>query len=335
MEFVITLVPLFVQIASFLFLVGLVVRCFTDDQVVGFLLLGFFIAGGIVYLLASSLPFVSPSSPIRTPLSGFIKSSWMVLSQPFSLLSKATKKKEDTSDNEVLVTILKDLLKSSKPEHVDEAAAEIAFPSFNHKWIERLCADDIPRRLMARFQRHVATATQNLDEKNTILRNHLLAFLQFVEFFEMEIAPQKTYLGNGDHRNLLKTLQNSVASTHPIHRWNTLDEFLTPLAFGLKVQLLLLQDSISSPLQHQTEDTPFEFDIDPVEMSDSPWELAFRDTRSQDRLYLMLSACRGALTGRTNLKATSISILCLRLAKGTSLPDSHVPTLISLKLDVL
>ncbi|KAJ2916980.1 hypothetical protein MD484_g3462, partial [Candolleomyces efflorescens] len=319
LEFVITLVPLFVQIASFLFLVGLVVRCFADDRVVGFLQLAFFIAGGIVYLLASSLPFVSPSSPIRTPLSGFISSSWKVLSQPIlrsvSFLSRARKYQGDTSDNEVLGTILKDLLKSSKPEHVDEAAAEIAFPSFNHKWIERLCADEIPRRLMARFQRHVAAETQNSDEKNAILRHHLLAFVQFVEFFEVDIAPEKKYSSNLDYWNLLLTLQNSIASTHPIHRWNTLGDVLKPLAFSLKVQLLIVLDPSSGPPRLQTDDIPPASDIDTLEMSDRPWELAFREIRSQDRLYLMLSVCRGALTSQKNLKATSSSILCLRMAK--------------------
>ena len=107
------LVPLFVQIASFLFLVGLVVRCFTDDQVVGYLLLGFFIAGGVVYLIVSLLPFLAPSSPFRTPLSGMFASTKKVLTEPFLvLLSNASADEGDTDDNEVLGKILTCLLKS-------------------------------------------------------------------------------------------------------------------------------------------------------------------------------------------------------------------------------
>jgi hypothetical protein len=79
-------------------------------------------------------------------------------------LSNARSDEGGTNDNEVLVKILKSLLTSDKSEHVDEAAAEIAFPSFKPKWIQRLCADDIPGRLMSRFERCVATATQNVDE---------------------------------------------------------------------------------------------------------------------------------------------------------------------------
>jgi hypothetical protein len=165
-----------------------------------------------------------------------------------------------------------------------------------------------------------------LDEKNAILRNHILAFHQFVEYLECEIVPVKNYPLTQDHCNLLVTLQACLASTHPIHRWSAFDKFLTPLLFGLRIQLLTFLHPIpeSYRVNDQT-DIPRVIDIDPGEMGNHPWELAFRDLRSQDRLFLMLSLCRGALTEQRNLKAISIPFLCLRLAKGTFLQDSRVP----------
>ena len=70
--------------------------------------------------------------------------------------------------------------------------------------IKRLCADEIPQRLMTRFTSCVATTNLNLDEKNDILRNHLLAFLQFVEYFEEAITPD-SYPLNEDHRKQIIT----------------------------------------------------------------------------------------------------------------------------------
>ena len=66
---VITLIPLFVQIASFLFLVGLILRCFSDDGVIGYIVLAISAAGGLLYVLISLLHVLIPSSPFHTPLS--------------------------------------------------------------------------------------------------------------------------------------------------------------------------------------------------------------------------------------------------------------------------
>jgi hypothetical protein len=215
---VITLVQLCVQVASFLFLAGLIVQCFIDDRVVGYLLLAFFIAGGVVYFIVSLLPLLAPLSPFWTPLLGFFSLSKKASVEPILCpLSDVSTDDMDLSDDEVLVKILKLLLKSPKSEHIDEAAAEIALPSFKPKWIQRLCTDEVPQYLLFRFKRCIATTTQNLGKRNAILRNHLLAFLQFVDYFEGEIPLFKTYPLTIDHWNLLITLQKSLASTHPFH----------------------------------------------------------------------------------------------------------------------
>ncbi|KAJ2920024.1 hypothetical protein MD484_g484, partial [Candolleomyces efflorescens] len=340
---VITLIPLFVQIASFLFLVGLILRCFSDDGVIGYIVLAISAAGGLLYVLISLLHVLIPSSPFHTPLSlvfsGFL---WVVnrpsISSPHRSLivdplrSKWSKLREHKEDNEVLGTIFRDLIKSLKPEYVDEAASEIAHPFFKIKWIQQLCKDETSQHLLSRLERCAATTTHDRDEQNRNLRNHLLAFLRFVHHFEEALKrSERAEKGEGEqgscieehkvkscieeHKVLLISLEQSLAPTHPINRWNTLDETLRPLLFGLRAQVLILIHSLPEGSRPVLEDITRAFDFDSVEMSDRPWELAFRDIRSQERLYLMLSACRGVLEGQRNLKTASIAILCLRLAK--------------------
>ncbi|RXW16348.1 hypothetical protein EST38_g9505 [Candolleomyces aberdarensis] len=319
-EFIITLVPLLVQIASFLFSVGLIVRCLTDDRTVGHILLGFFMAGGAVYFAVSLLPVIVPSSPFNTPLTSIFAGAKKAFGEWRSREGKSgMDSRANEDDNEVLGQILyTKLVQSPKPEHIDEAAAEIALPSFKPKWIEYLCKNETPRHLLYRFKRCATTRTDNLIERNATLRNHLLAFLQFVDHFAEKLArcpAQDKDALIERYPVLCNTLEKSLEPTHPIHRWNNLHEALTPLLFGLRAQVLILLQSIPEKYRIKADYIPPTFDFQPSEMLDRPWELAFHDIRSQDRLYLMLSACRGVLQGQKNLRAISTTILSLRLAK--------------------
>ncbi|KAJ2923275.1 hypothetical protein H1R20_g13820, partial [Candolleomyces eurysporus] len=320
-EFIIALVPLLVQISFFLFSVGIVVRCLTDDRTVGYILLGFFMAGGAVYVAVSLLPVIIPSSPFNTPLSSIFAGAKKAFGEWRSRdhMSRMDPRNNE-SDNEVLGQILyTKLIQSPKPEHLDEAAAEIALPSFKPKWIEYLCKNDTPRHLLYRFKRCATTRTDNLIERNATLRNHLLAFLQFVDHFAEGLArcttPKEKDALIARYPVLCNTLEKSLEPTHPIHRWNNLHEALTPLLFGLRAQVLILLESIPEKYRTKADYIPPTFDFQPSEMLDRPWELAFQDIRSQDRLYLVLSACRGVLQGQKNLRAISTTILSLRLAK--------------------
>jgi hypothetical protein len=337
-ELVIMPVPLFVQFASLLFMVGLVFRYLTHDRVVGYFLLATLVTGLLVYLVLSFLPMFIPSSPFRTPLYGIFAPVKKAVSTWWKRRNSESGD-EDSDENEVLARILFDkLIKSPKSERVDEAAAEIAHPSFKSQWIGRSCQNETPRYLLSRFKRCAATKAHNSDERNMILRNHLIAFLQFVEYFDKGLASlSESDLKKRDdlfqnHRILLNALQKSLTPSHPIHRWNNLDEALRPLLFGLRAQILILLHALPQQYRPKTNDGPFVFDLDSGEMSDGPWELAFQDIHSQDRLYLMLSACRGVLQGQRNLKATSISIISLRLAKGLCLPRFLHATLTLLSL---
>ncbi|KAF5313497.1 hypothetical protein D9611_008546 [Ephemerocybe angulata] len=66
---VISGVPLLVQFALFLFLIGLVFQNFNDYVALGFILLTWCALGGILYVLMTIHPWTTPSSPFNTPVS--------------------------------------------------------------------------------------------------------------------------------------------------------------------------------------------------------------------------------------------------------------------------
>jgi hypothetical protein len=349
---VITLVPLLVQIAAFLFLGGLIVQSITDDQILGDVLLAVCIAGCAVYLMMSIFPLVVRSSPFRTPLSDpllwFRKIFTTLLLQKWPKLNRESYFKTDHSEG--LAEILyENVIKSPKPGHIDEAAAEIALPTFKKDWITYLCQNDTPHYLLTRFEKCASTRTKNATDRDEILCNHLLAFLQFVDHLGNNLAvsnpaetpaetpaeipaeeiaaalPAETFQAvklviANDYKPLLCAMRTSLKPGFPLHRWNSLPEPLRPLLFGLRTQILCTLGPLSKLYQeHEHEDSSLpKFDFHSDELSDHPWELAFQDITSGHRLHFMLAACRGMLQGEKNLKNISTFILGLSLAKGGS-----------------
>ncbi|RXW11404.1 hypothetical protein EST38_g14451, partial [Candolleomyces aberdarensis] len=321
LEEIITLVPLLVQIASFLFLGGLVVQSITDDQTLGLTLLGMCIAGCITYLTMTLLPLFVASSPFNTPLSDLLGWLGKMLVALLTLKWPSNSGWQVKTDiNEGLAEILyTKLIKSPKPTYVDEAATEIALPSFKKNWIDRLCRNDTSRCFLTRFRQHLSTRTDNVIKRNEILCSHVLAFLQLVDHLEDKIAtnpkeiPVEVMLP--DYKHLLDALRDSLGSGYPLHRWNNLPESLRPLSFGLRTQILSLFKSLPECYRMGKDSTLIELDFNSNEMSDRPWELACQEIRSTHRLHFMLAACRGVLQGEKNVKTISAFILGLCLAK--------------------
>ncbi|KAJ2913676.1 hypothetical protein MD484_g6737, partial [Candolleomyces efflorescens] len=291
LEDVITLVPLLVQVAAFLFLGGLIVQSSTDDRTLGWVLLGICLSGCCVYISMTILPLSFLSSPFNTPLSDLFRKIFTArkVNRSPTFLPDAKFSAMDVGDkNSVLADILNySLIRSQKSTHVDEAAAEIGLPSFKELWIDYLCGQEAPQYLLNRFKMHTFTRTHSVDKKEAILCNYLLAFLRFVDRLEKRIT-----MGSLDRAD-------SKAQAH----WLTLSLRAT-WPYPEDVNQYLKQ-----------EDTLSKLDFHPDEIFDRPWELVFQNIPSSHRLHFMLAACRGVLQENKNLKTTSTFILALSLAK--------------------
>jgi hypothetical protein len=322
LEEVITLVPLLVQIASFLFLGGLIIQSITDDPTLGRAFLAFCVSGCAIYLTMTLLPLFVPSSPFNTPLSDLLLWLANMVKALFAWDWSANSGWQVKTDiNEGLAEILyTKLIKSPKPAYVDEAAAEIALPSFRKNWIDYLCRNDTPQCLLIRFRSNSSTRTDNVIKRNETLCSHVLAFLQLVDHLDDKIATCSSVEDVlPQYKRLLDALRASLENGYPLHRWNNLPESLRPLSFGLRTQILSLLKPLPELYRTGKDSTLIELDFNPNEMSDRPWELACQDIRSTHRLHFMLAACRGVLQGEKNVKTTSAFILSLCLARGESL----------------
>ncbi|KAH6910614.1 hypothetical protein BKA70DRAFT_88778 [Coprinopsis sp. MPI-PUGE-AT-0042] len=277
MEWVFTMLPLFVQLAFFLFAAGFTIQCFKDHQTLGCVVLAIVGVGVLAYLLATALPLLPDGlCPFRTPLSE-------ILIQLRKLMSKKPNATTPASDidqeslHQVLGKIWEKELKSPKQDDVDEAVAQIARRPLTDERLESFADSYTPNIVLKRLERCMTSDYQEDLRRNEIISNHLLALSRFISHSE------KTKHKHGD---LKSTLKNSLDSKEPLGRWNFFTEPTLPLAFSIRVPLLLA----------------FDQDIATTEVLEQPWEQLARALKPKHRLRFFLASCCALVTGRENLR---------------------------------
>ncbi|KAJ2933716.1 hypothetical protein H1R20_g3387, partial [Candolleomyces eurysporus] len=300
----ITFMFLLIQIASILFLVGLVIQSISDHQTLGHVLLGFCLSGGLIYLTMGCLPFVTSLSSFRTPLSDlllFLKSIFHWKEGPNTAPSIG-------DINGCLGEIFVHLIKSPNPLRVDAAVAELSLLDFGEKWVQLICRSEAPERVLTCFRLHASTPVDDSYQQNETLSNYLLAFLRFAHQFEANMGRLTGKLGEinlKDYLTLLQALKTLLEPGHPLHRRNTLPETLHPLRLALRTEILCLFRQL--PLEHSPSLHLMDFHL--TEMDACPWNRVQGDIRSSHRLYVMLAACRGALQAQKNVMKVGALIL--------------------------
>ncbi|KAH6899559.1 armadillo-type protein [Coprinopsis sp. MPI-PUGE-AT-0042] len=300
MERVVTTIPLLVQLAFFLFAIGLAIQCFNDHQVLGRLVSAIVGFGIVAYLIVTTLPLFIPdrSFPFRTPLSEILLQlrklfAWLWLHTgreelPFVLNAK----KGDRHG--VLATIwCKHLIKSSKQDYVDEAAAEAARKRVTNECLKKFADADMPKISLKRLEGCMTLDYHEDPKRNEIMANHLRALSHFIDYSDET---------NHQHETLTLTLRGSLDSGSPLGRWNFFPEPILPLAFSVRVPILLA----------------FEQDVSSTEIAEQPWEQLARSLLIQPkyRLRFILASCRALTSGGENLrKMGALSIAsCVALA---------------------
>ncbi|KAF5338737.1 hypothetical protein D9611_013351 [Ephemerocybe angulata] len=315
---VLIVLPFLVQIAAFLFFVGLILQTQAENPTIGRVLLAFCISGATIYFSMTCIPLFFPSSPFNTTLSELCG----------KLLSRGNPGPPpylEKDINECLGEILyTKVIKSDNPAHVDAAFQEVALPVFPNKWIDALCRQDTPEVLLLRMKQYIATRIDDIEEWDETICNYLFVFLKFARHYEKEIQNtsekdleevQKQYL------TLDAVLRTSLEPGNPLYRCNELPEALRPLLFGLRAQVIMLLNTKDLPKRTPLPgipETPIDFNVN--ELPDRPWDMAFQDIRSTHRLHFVLGACRGLAGGPPCLKTISSFVLCLCLAKGKPSP---------------
>ncbi|KAJ3545863.1 hypothetical protein NMY22_g2275 [Coprinellus aureogranulatus] len=305
------LIPLLVQLATFLFLAGLIVQALGDNATTGRTLLGFCAAGSLLYFWMTIFPYFSPSSPFNTTLSQLIHALYIWKT------TKVDKSLFKNNINEGLGEILYEKLILSRKSHlIDAAVTEVAHPAFDPHWIEHLCRNETPTILLSRFKECTTSRTTAESEKIEDLGYHLLAFLAFVDIHDREPgsgAPRSELNHSDGYKTLHKALHQALE--FPLHRWDKLPDVLRPLAFALRTNILSLSSSCP-PDESEAEE--IELDFKPYELLDRPWEMALHDVPPAHRPHFMLAACRGLVQGGAGMpiaRTVSAFILCTCIAQ--------------------
>ncbi|KAH6899542.1 hypothetical protein BKA70DRAFT_1526826 [Coprinopsis sp. MPI-PUGE-AT-0042] len=295
MDRVFTTIPLLVQLAFFLFVFGFAIQCYNDHQALGCMVYGIVGFGTIIYLTVSSVPLLIPdgSFPFQTPLSEIL----LQLRAISVLLWTATfgtqqhidgAKKEDT--HRVLATICSYYLTNSPTQdHADEVADEAVRTPLADGLL-RLCADSgAPRISLKRLESFRGSNNQEDPRLIRIVSNHLLVISQFIQYSDRH---------NHGHHQLMSTLRGALYVGGPLSHWKFLPEPLLPLAFSIRVPLLLL----------------FNEDISPAEVAEQPWGQLAQNLTPKHRLHFFVSSCRALASGGENLRRVSSLSIASRMA---------------------
>ncbi|KAH6899565.1 hypothetical protein BKA70DRAFT_735862 [Coprinopsis sp. MPI-PUGE-AT-0042] len=296
MERVFTFIPLFVQLSFFLFAVGFAIQSFNDNQVLGYIVSVIVGLGIVVYLTVTALPFFirDGSCPFQTPLSELLLHLghfilWLC-SRARGTHRPSTPGINIGERHSVLTKIwCQYLIRSPKHDHLDEAVAEVARTPLGNSLLESFAAVDTPRISLKRLDSCMSSSYQADPRRNEIISNHLLALSRFIDYSERQ-----------GHESLRLSLEGSLAKGNPLGRWNFFTEPILPLAFSVRIPLLLA----------------FKKDISAIEVTEQPWDQLARNLQPQDRVRFFLASCRALVAGGANLrKVSSLSLAsCMAIA---------------------
>ena len=234
-------IPLLLQLSLLMFLVGLALFVLEDNKGIGTAVLALIAVISVLYAGVTILPRLSPSCPFQTTLSPFIPgtnelaryrpdvSSTYELLEPTSALRD--KPEAETLKVMILVWIL---LNSSSVDAMDEAVKAIAglgpervndlhLAITKYKALSRLCRRFTEiSRLVTGFAG--GSSSTNSDIKEAYLRAmfHVAA------------------LSNDDDSDLKHLIKRGGA----LHRWDTWEQNLQPLAFCLSMTIRIVHEIV-------------------------------------------------------------------------------------------
>ncbi|KAH6899535.1 hypothetical protein BKA70DRAFT_735413 [Coprinopsis sp. MPI-PUGE-AT-0042] len=298
MKRVVTMIPLFVQLAFFLFSAGLAIQCFNDHRGLGYAVSAIVGFGVVMYIAVTVLPLLlsDGSCPFRTPLSEILLHLWKLLLLFYVKSSGAarpavlTDSPDEKELQDVLATIwTEQLINSPKQDYVDEAFAELARIPLAAPLLKVFADFGAPGVSLRRLDSWMTSSYHADPRRNEIMSNHLLALSHFVDYSE-----------SNEHAGLKSTLKGSLQKGSPFGQWTFFAEQIRPLAHSIRIPILLA----------------FGEDISAIEVAEQPWDQLARNLQLKDRIRFILASCRALARGKCNLKKTSaLSITsCMALA---------------------
>ena len=232
-------IPFLIQIALFLFAIGLVIFILGDNFGIGMGLLVLTILATALYLLCTVLPWFSPACPFQTAMSDFMPGIAMnarypdktsqskLLSQQFTEFLRDARRKPDQP--EIEADILAWLLTNSTTDQAfEEAVSAVAGASANHHIPDALdkygASSVLSERLTRCLKIDPGLPIVVIDEIRAEACLH--AMLRIVE-------------SSGGQTGENKVMENLIQQGKPLYRWEDYTDYLQPLAFAVRTKIML------------------------------------------------------------------------------------------------
>jgi Family of unknown function (DUF6535) len=290
---VITGIPFLVQIAFFLFSLGLGIQTYDDNKRLGILVLSLVAVGTLLYLVATVLPLVLPpdSCPFQTPLSDILRDLYALVVTLFQSIPPA--KPIPKAFSETLATILYEgLISSGKAELVDEAALELSRHPPPPQCLPLFIANETPDICLRRIRECTSMRFDDPSRRDEIIGAHLQVLSQLTASSEAS-----------DLNGFLDTdFEDSISKTGILGRWDSLPESQRALAYMVRVPLYLLYGR--------------DFEENPSPGNE--WETIVHFVHPAYRLRFVKSACRGTVQGARNMRMISSFSIIYLIARGSS-----------------
>ncbi|KAF8993223.1 armadillo-type protein [Cyathus striatus] len=307
LERVILVIPLLVQIASFLFAFGFAIQSFSSNTAIGVVVTILVGIGTAAYLLSTITAALSPRSfPFRTPLSDLLvylenRLTGSINEEYKNLWSK------HSVDEELAEIWLEKLIKSPNTVNVNESVAELAqqWTKIGDHWRIYFCRPDVLHILLGRLKEYMISGSSYKPQAQEELCSYIDCMMHLVH--QIETKPDLNASSA-----LRQILSESLGSGGPLHRWNIFKEDIRPLAFCVRAHIMILLKYVSS------QGGPVFGDITPAEVDERPWEGMFYHIRPDHRFKFFMAASRGLLEGQRNVQVISAHALSLILAKASA-----------------
>ncbi|KAH6891797.1 hypothetical protein BKA70DRAFT_1162539 [Coprinopsis sp. MPI-PUGE-AT-0042] len=295
MQKIIRGIPLLVQVAFFLFSLGLGIQAYESNKSIGIAVLSLVAACAMIYAVVTALPLILPSDPcpFKTPLSDVLLDLWTVFKRVFpnTIAPLSGFAPRDLSDTLARV-LYEGLIKSPKVDNVDEAIFELNRRPLQTAQLRFFATSDTPRICIQRLQECMSPRMDDPSRRGEIIGAHLQALSQIISTWE-DCGPQ-------DELGL--DINRAVGWGSPLYRWDFFPESLRGLAFSVRVPLYLVSD--------------LDFDnTNGGSMFGEQWAIITRHVQPHYRLKLVSAACRGVVQGKQTLQRVSGFALVYLLAQ--------------------
>ncbi|KAF7336245.1 hypothetical protein MVEN_02172400 [Mycena venus] len=253
-------IPLLIQVALFLFAIGLVILTWSDDLGISIALLVMTASTTCLYILGTILPWFSAGCPFQTTMSEFIPGvathrqyadsvsadnqrpephlrshrAYLQWRKIIEFLREARRK---PGQLEIEADILAWMLTRSTDENaIEEAVRAIAGANPTVYLRDTLDQSGASKILCERFIQYVRNAPGQAMNSQEVLRAeaYLYAILRLVEPAG-EMGPNII----GKPEKIKLEWQVLLQLGQPLHRWDQFVDYLQPLAFALRTRLLL------------------------------------------------------------------------------------------------